>query len=172
MSTAAKHTAAASGSRSRSDRSRNPCRLESDFAQLAGCDRNVAAEEKADVRSRISAGQRATRAVEHILMIRKQRSEIRAIAGGLDNDFECLVCPVVEMHVRSGDSQDTGTDRYHSAPNTIDGPNVQKRNFSVLHDLRHGPLCGRRRPNFSKSPIASRRMGALSVSTRDGGSDR
>src|SRR3954471_9733301 len=103
--------------------------LEPDFAQLAGRDRDMAAEEQAGMAGRAPAHDGCAGTIEHALMIGQERAQTRAVAGRLYDDVEWRARSVVEMHVRARHSRDTGTHRDQSAPDAGDGANVQQRDL-------------------------------------------
>ncbi|HLN10163.1 MAG TPA: hypothetical protein VK281_14565, partial [Xanthobacteraceae bacterium] len=108
---------------------------------MAGWDRDLAAEEQAGMTCGAPADDRSAGTVERILVIRKKRSEVWAVAGRLDDDVELLVRSVGEMHICSRYPRDTGTDSDYSAADTIDCPDIQEWDFPVLGGLRHWSLC-------------------------------
>src|SRR6185295_5963472 len=105
--------------------------LEPDFAQLAGRDRDMAAEEQAGMAGRAPAHDGCAGTIEHALMIGQERAQTRAVASRLYDDVEWRARSVVEMHVRARHPRDAGTHRDQSAPDAVDGANVQQRDLPV-----------------------------------------
>src|SRR6201991_2373244 len=110
----------------------NSLGLEPDLAQLAGRDRDMTAEEQAGMARRPPAHHGRAGTIEYVLMIRQERAQTGAVAGRQYDDVEWRARPVVEMHVRARYPRDAGTHLDQSAPDAVDGADVEQRELSRL----------------------------------------
>src|SRR4051812_12131237 len=147
----------------RANRRCNSFGLEPDLAQLPRRDRDMAAEEQAGMAGRAPAHDGRAGTIEHAVMIGQESAQTRAVAGRLYDDVEWRARSVVEMHVRARDPRDAGTHRDQSAPDAVDGADVQQRDLPVLGHLRHRSFCRPAQPEWLE--IADRQPEALSAST-------